>query len=84
MTSRRAAAATAIASLDRAATTLLNAGVVDTFNLVDNLAHVVEDIVAVSPWRRLRDTDRWGGLPAGVTARSADAAAGRFRDDGVV
>ena len=41
----RAAAATAIASLDRAATTLLNAGVVDTFNLVDNLAHVVEDIV---------------------------------------
>jgi len=56
----RAAAATAITSLDRATTTLLDAGVVDTFNLVDNLAHVVEDIVAVSPWRRLRDTDRWG------------------------
>lgn len=55
-----AAAATAIESLDQAAMTLLNAGVVDTFNLVDNLAHIVEDIVAVSPWRRLRDTDRWG------------------------
>jgi hypothetical protein len=40
--------------------TLLNAGVVDTFNLVDNPAHVVEDIIAVSPWRRLRGTDRWG------------------------
>jgi replicative superfamily II helicase len=60
ITGDRAAAATAIASLDRATMTLLNAGVVDTFNLVDNLAHVVEDIVAVSPWRRLRDTDRWG------------------------
>jgi hypothetical protein len=60
ITGDRAAAATAIASLDQATMTLLNAGVVDTFNLVDNLAHVVEDIVAVSPWRRLRDTDRWG------------------------
>lgn len=60
ITGDRAAAATALASLDQAAMILLNAGVVDTFNLVDNLAHVVEDIVAVSPWRRLRDTDRWG------------------------
>jgi superfamily II DNA/RNA helicase len=59
ITGDRAAAATALASLDQATMTLLNAGVVDTFNLVDNLAHVVEDIVAVSPWRRLRDTDRW-------------------------
>jgi hypothetical protein len=59
ITGDRAAASTAVASLNRATMTVLNAGVVDTFNLVDNLAHVVEDIVAVSPWRRLRGTDRW-------------------------
>lgn len=59
ITGDRVAARTAVASFNRAATTVLNAGVVDTFNLVDNLAHVVEDIIAVSPWRRLRGTDRW-------------------------
>lgn len=60
ITGDRVAATTAVTSFNRATTTVLNAGVVDTFNLVDNLAHVVEDIVAVSPWRRLRGTDRWG------------------------
>jgi hypothetical protein len=52
----------AVEDLGRAARHLLDASVVDTWVLVDNLAHVVEDAVAVSPWRLLRRTPNWNGL----------------------
>jgi hypothetical protein len=45
-----------------AAKLMLDAAVVDTWVLVDNLAHVVEDVVATSPWRLLRRTPRWNAL----------------------
>lgn len=52
----------AVDDVRRAAKLMLDACVVDTWVLVDNLAHVVEDVVAVSPWRLLRRTPRWNGL----------------------
>jgi replicative superfamily II helicase len=38
---------------------MLDALVVDTWALFDNLAHVVEDSVATSPWRMLRRAPTW-------------------------
>lgn len=58
----RAAGERAIADIRRAAKLMLDACVVDTWVLVDNVAHVVEDVVATSPWRLLRRTPRWNGL----------------------
>lgn len=58
----RTAGRQAVDDLRRAARHLLDASVVDTWVLVDNLAHVVEDAVAVSPWRLLRRTANWNGL----------------------
>jgi superfamily II DNA/RNA helicase len=52
----------AIEDLRRACTLLLHAGVVDIWVLMDNLAFVVEDIVATSPWRLLRRAPGWNGL----------------------
>lgn len=57
----RAAGDRAVTDLRVAAELLLNAGVVDTWSLVDNLAYVVEHIVATSPWRLLRRTPNWNG-----------------------
>jgi hypothetical protein len=58
----RTAGYQAVEDLRRASRHLLDASVVDTWVLVDNLAHVVEDAVAVSPWRLLRRTTNWNGL----------------------
>lgn len=52
----------AVDDLRRAARLLLDAAVVDTWVLVDNLAYVVEDAVAVSPWRLLRRAPNWNRL----------------------
>ncbi len=52
----------AVQDLDTARTLLLHAGVVDTWVLLDNLANVVEDVVATSPWRLLRRAASWNGL----------------------
>lgn len=46
----------------QAADLLLPAGVVDTWSLLDNLAHVVEDLIASSPWRLLRRARSWNDL----------------------
>lgn len=48
--------------LRKAAAILMHTNVVDSWVLVDNLSHVVEDIVATSPWRMLRRTPTWNGL----------------------
>ncbi|MFD4588933.1 DEAD/DEAH box helicase [Streptomyces sp. NPDC058434] len=58
----RAAGRAAVADLRRAASVLLDSSVVDTWTLVDSLAHVVEDIVATSPWLLLRRASSWGQL----------------------
>ena len=58
----RSAGERSVDDVRQAARLLLNAGVVDTWVLVDNLAYVVEDVVATSPWRLLRRTPRWNGL----------------------
>ncbi|MEU9836282.1 DEAD/DEAH box helicase [Streptosporangium sp. NPDC048047] len=58
----RAAGAAALADLRQAARLVLQANVVDTWVLLDNLAHVVEDAVATSPWRLLRRAPTWNGL----------------------
>jgi hypothetical protein len=58
----RAAGERAVDDVRRAAKLMLDVCVVDTWVLVDNLAHVVEDVVATSPWRLLRRTPRWNGL----------------------
>ncbi len=50
----RPAGQRAVDDLRRAAKLMLDAAVVDTWALLDNLAHVVEDLVATSPWRLLR------------------------------
>ena len=44
----------AVDDLRKAASILLDASVVDTWTLVDSLAHAVEDILATSPWLLLR------------------------------
>ncbi|WP_344612107.1 DEAD/DEAH box helicase [Dactylosporangium salmoneum] len=49
----------AAADLRQASALLLDACVVDTWTLVDCLAHVVEDIVATSPWRMLHRASSW-------------------------
>jgi len=54
------AADSAIRDVQQAASVLLDAGIVDTWTLVDCLAHAVEDIVATSPWRHLRRATSWG------------------------
>ncbi|MFI1177628.1 DEAD/DEAH box helicase [Streptomyces melanogenes] len=56
----RAAGRAAVADLRKAAAVLLDASVVDTWTLVDSLAHAVEDIVATSPWLLLRRAAAWG------------------------
>jgi hypothetical protein len=56
------AAHAAIQDVRTACTLLLHAGVVDTWVLMDNLACVVEDVVATSPWRLLRRATSWNGL----------------------
>ncbi|GKQ33561.1 hypothetical protein ALMP_01120 [Streptomyces sp. A012304] len=58
-TGDRAAGRAAITDLKQAATILLQASVVDTWTLVDSLAHAVEDIVATSPWLLLRRASTW-------------------------
>ncbi|MFI6883826.1 DEAD/DEAH box helicase [Streptosporangium canum] len=58
----RAAGTAALADLRQAAQLVLQASVVDTWVLLDNLAHVVEDAVATSPWRLLRRAPTWNGL----------------------
>jgi hypothetical protein len=58
----RAAAERAVADVRRASKLMLDACVVDTWVLVDNLAHVIEDVVATSPWHLLRRTPRWNAL----------------------
>ncbi len=55
----RPAGQRAVDDLRRAAKLMLDAAVVDTWALLDNLAHVVEDLVATSPWRLLRRADTW-------------------------
>nr|WP_237694449.1 DEAD/DEAH box helicase [Streptomyces sp. SID2563] len=58
-TGDRTAGRAAITDLKQAATILLQASVVDTWTLVDSLAHAVEDIVATSPWLLLRRSATW-------------------------
>ncbi|MFC8728200.1 DEAD/DEAH box helicase [Streptomyces bacillaris] len=58
-TGDRTAGRAAINDLKQAATILLQASVVDTWTLVDSLAHAVEDIVATSPWLLLRRASNW-------------------------
>lgn len=57
-----AAGRRAVEDLRRAAKLLLDAAVVDTWVLVDNLAHAVEDAVATSPWLLLRRAPNWNGV----------------------
>lgn len=52
----------AVEDLRKAASILLHSNVVDSWVLVDNLAHVAEDVVATSPWRMLRRTPTWNRL----------------------
>lgn len=54
-----AAGQRAVMSFRRGAQLMLDALVVDTWALLDNLAHVVEDSVATSPWRMLRRAPTW-------------------------
>lgn len=61
-TGDRRAGRTAISDLKQAATILLQASVVDTWTLVDSLAHAVEDIVATSPWLLLRRASSWSRI----------------------
>ncbi|SCK55991.1 Superfamily II helicase [Streptomyces sp. ScaeMP-e48] len=61
-TGDRTAGRTAISDLKQAATILLQASVVDTWTLVDSLAHAVEDIVATSPWLLLRRASSWSRI----------------------
>jgi len=58
----RAAAQRAQADIFVARDVLGNAGVVDTWLLVDNLHYVVEDIIATSPWLLLRRAPSWNRL----------------------
>ncbi|WP_328486094.1 DEAD/DEAH box helicase [Streptomyces zaomyceticus] len=58
-TGDRAAGRAAVSDLKQAAAILLQASVVDTWTLVDSLAHAVEDIVATSPWLLLRRASSW-------------------------
>ncbi|MFG2761619.1 hypothetical protein [Streptomyces wuyuanensis] len=58
-TGDRTAGRAAITDLKQAAAILLQASVVDTWTLVDSLAHAVEDIVATSPWLLLRRASSW-------------------------
>jgi superfamily II DNA/RNA helicase len=58
-TGDRTAGRAAISDLKQAAAILLQASVVDTWTLVDSLAHAVEDIVATSPWLLLRRASTW-------------------------
>ncbi|MFJ8785820.1 DEAD/DEAH box helicase [Streptomyces sp. NPDC102476] len=58
-TGDRTAGRAAISDLKQASTILLQASVVDTWTLVDSLAHAVEDIVATSPWLLLRRASTW-------------------------
>ncbi|MEV6957215.1 DEAD/DEAH box helicase [Streptomyces sp. NPDC051183] len=55
----RTAGRAAVTDLKQAASILLQASVVDTWTLVDSLAHAVEDIVATSPWLLLRRASSW-------------------------
>ncbi|WP_030911642.1 DEAD/DEAH box helicase [Streptosporangium amethystogenes] len=57
----RAAGTAALTDLRQAAQLVLQANIVDTWVLLDNLAHVVEDAVATSPWRLLRRAPTWNG-----------------------
>ena len=59
-TGDRAAGRMAVRDLEQASSVLLSASVVDTWTLVDCIAHVVEDIVATSPWLLLRHSTSWG------------------------
>ncbi|WP_331718346.1 DEAD/DEAH box helicase [Streptomyces sp. NBC_00624] len=58
----RTAGQAAVADLRKAASVLLDASVADTWTLIDSLAHVVDDIVATSPWLLLRRAATWGRL----------------------
>ncbi|MFZ3491790.1 DEAD/DEAH box helicase [Streptomyces sp. 5.8] len=58
-TGDRTAGRAAVTDLQQAAGILLQASVVDTWTLVDSLAHAVEDIVATSPWLLLRRASSW-------------------------
>ncbi|MGX5185746.1 DEAD/DEAH box helicase [Streptomyces avermitilis] len=58
-TGDRTAGRAAISDLKQASAILLQASVADTWTLVDSLAHVVEDIVATSPWLLLRRAATW-------------------------
>ncbi|MET9694654.1 DEAD/DEAH box helicase [Streptomyces sp. NPDC006514] len=58
-TGDRTAGRAAVTDLKQAAAILLQASVVDTWTLVDSLAHAVEDIVATSPWLLLRRASTW-------------------------
>lgn len=59
-TGNRAAGRLAVRDLEQASSVLLSASVVDTWTLVDCIAHAVEDIVATSPWLLLRRSTSWG------------------------
>ncbi len=56
------AAEAALRDVETACTVLLEAGVVDTWVLADNLRYVLEDIFAASPWRQLRRAPSWNPL----------------------
>ncbi|WP_030792757.1 DEAD/DEAH box helicase [Streptomyces sp. NRRL S-920] len=58
-TGDRTAGRIAVTDLQQAASILLQASIVDTWTLVDSLAHTVEDIVATSPWLLLRRASTW-------------------------
>jgi hypothetical protein len=61
-TGDRSAGVSAATDSRRAARLVLEANVVDTWALVDNTARVIEDVVAVSPWRLLRRATTWSPL----------------------
>nr|BEK71550.1 hypothetical protein KPHV_87770 [Kitasatospora purpeofusca] len=58
-TGDRTAGRAAVTDLNQAAQILFRAGVVDTWTLINSLAHAVEDIVATSPWLLLRRASTW-------------------------
>jgi hypothetical protein len=56
------AAAAALHDTEAACSVLLDACVVDTWALVDNLRFVLEDVFAASPWRQLRRAPSWNTM----------------------
>jgi hypothetical protein len=56
------AADEALRDVERACTVLMEAGVVDTWTLADNLRYVLADIFTASPWRQLRRAPSWNAM----------------------